>query len=116
MGTCDDVSSSTNQNYCMETWGVLLQIFSGAHKNDPLSPFSVWFEIRIKNFLTVGLSQLLADFADKSRPQPLSPLLLHSLPWFNNLFISSAFRDLRFNRIKEIQPGAFRRLKNLNTL
>ncbi|KYO32917.1 peroxidasin-like protein isoform B [Alligator mississippiensis] len=24
--------------------------------------------------------------------------------------------DLRFNRIKEIQPGAFRRLKNLNTL
>ncbi|PKU45032.1 hypothetical protein llap_4663 [Limosa lapponica baueri] len=25
-------------------------------------------------------------------------------------------RDLRFNRIKEIQPGEFRRLKNLNTL
>ncbi|MGH0114390.1 UNVERIFIED_CONTAM: hypothetical protein FKN15_005872 [Acipenser sinensis] len=25
-------------------------------------------------------------------------------------------RDLRFNRIKDIQPGSFRRLKNLNTL
>uniref|UniRef100_A0A8C5XBT8 Peroxidasin n=1 Tax=Microcebus murinus TaxID=30608 RepID=A0A8C5XBT8_MICMU len=25
-------------------------------------------------------------------------------------------RDLRFNRIREIQPGAFRRLRNLNTL
>lgn len=25
-------------------------------------------------------------------------------------------RDLRFNKIKELQPGSFRRLKNLNTL
>uniref|UniRef100_A0A673VDL4 Lactoperoxidase n=1 Tax=Suricata suricatta TaxID=37032 RepID=A0A673VDL4_SURSU len=29
---------------------------------------------------------------------------------------SFVFRDLRFNRIREIQPGAFRRLRNLNTL
>eukprot|EP00069_Balaena_mysticetus_P005444 bmy_18038T0 len=26
------------------------------------------------------------------------------------------WRDLRFNRIREIQPGAFRGLRNLNTL
>ncbi|XP_010076197.1 PREDICTED: peroxidasin homolog, partial [Pterocles gutturalis] len=32
------------------------------------------------------------------------------------LIVFSAFRDLRFNHIKEIQPGAFRRLRNLNTL
>ncbi|XP_023381728.1 peroxidasin homolog [Pteropus vampyrus] len=30
--------------------------------------------------------------------------------------LRSLHRDLRFNRIREIQPGAFRRLRNLNTL
>ncbi|XP_015262527.1 PREDICTED: peroxidasin homolog [Gekko japonicus] len=40
-------------------------------------------------------------------------LMLESVPAVSP---QTTILDLRFNRIKEIQPGAFRRLKNLNTL
>ncbi|XP_030054785.1 peroxidasin homolog isoform X2 [Microcaecilia unicolor] len=40
-------------------------------------------------------------------------LMLESIP---PVAPQTTILDLRFNRIKEIQPGAFRRLKNLNTL
>ncbi|XP_058033746.1 peroxidasin homolog isoform X1 [Ahaetulla prasina] len=40
-------------------------------------------------------------------------LMLESVP---AVAPQTTILDLRFNRIKEIQPGAFRRLKNLNTL
>ncbi|XP_069091955.1 peroxidasin homolog [Pleurodeles waltl] len=40
-------------------------------------------------------------------------LMLETLPVVSP---QTTILDLRFNRIKDIQPGAFRRLKNLNTL
>ncbi|XP_066468473.1 peroxidasin homolog isoform X2 [Tiliqua scincoides] len=40
-------------------------------------------------------------------------LMLESVPAVSP---QTTILDLRFNRIKEIQPGAFRRLRNLNTL
>ncbi|KAL0621563.1 Peroxidasin-like protein [Plecturocebus cupreus] len=40
-------------------------------------------------------------------------LLLEAVP---AVAPQTSILDLRFNRIREIQPGAFRRLRNLNTL
>ncbi|MEE6476697.1 hypothetical protein FKM82_011185 [Ascaphus truei] len=81
----------------------------------PGSPLRVW------GFLAAGL---LFAFAQQSSPCPSRCLCFRTTVRCMHLMLENVpsvspqttILDLRFNRIKDIQPGAFKHLKNLNTL